>query len=131
MGINIELTNFGKYAQEMRQHSFLYSAPRLFNRLPRYIRDDNSSNLLEWKGILDEFLSISLVNRCPDCVNHSQPNLQILFISGYLSLDCAIGETNAICPTKSILGTRIMEAERGRYSDRFYVNGMSCLFYYL
>ena len=41
----------------LRQQSFMFTAPRLFNKLPRYLRDDSISTPDEWKSILDEFLS--------------------------------------------------------------------------
>ena len=45
------------YFKTHRMNSFHYVAPRLFNKLPRILRDNRSATLTEWKGLLDEFLS--------------------------------------------------------------------------
>ena len=41
-----------------RENSIHYTAPRLWNSLPRYLRDDVTANPKEWKTKLDELLSI-------------------------------------------------------------------------
>ena len=46
-----------KYFQTQRENSFHYAAPRLFNRLPRSLRDDRTSTIDEWKLKLDKILS--------------------------------------------------------------------------
>ena len=48
----------GKYFKNIRENSFHYVAPRLFNKLPRTLRDNctASTTLLEWKMELDKFL---------------------------------------------------------------------------
>ena len=46
-----------KYFQTQRENSFHYTAPRLFNKLPRSLRDDRISTLNEWKMKLDKILA--------------------------------------------------------------------------
>ena len=46
-----------EFFQTQHENSFHYTAPRLFNKLPRNLRDDMSSDLLQWKEKLDKFLS--------------------------------------------------------------------------
>ena len=46
-----------EYFQIQRENSFHYAAPRLFNRLPRSLRDDRNSTLDEWKIKLDKILA--------------------------------------------------------------------------
>ena len=46
-----------KYLKTVRENSFHFVAPRLFNKLPRKLRDDHKSTLLEWKIQLDKFLN--------------------------------------------------------------------------
>jgi len=47
----------GPYYKSLRENSFHYSAPRLFNKLPRWIRDSKVDTLLEWKHLLDGFIT--------------------------------------------------------------------------
>ena len=46
-----------QYFITQRVNLFHYSAPRLFNKLPRNLRDDRNSTLDEWKMKLDKILS--------------------------------------------------------------------------
>ena len=46
-----------QYFITQRVNSFHYSAPCLFNKLPRNLRDDRKSTLDEWKMKLDKILS--------------------------------------------------------------------------
>ena len=46
-----------KYFQSQRENSFHYAAPRLFNRLPRTLRDDRNSTIDEWKDKLYKILT--------------------------------------------------------------------------
>ena len=46
-----------EYFQSQRENSFHFTAPRLFNRLPRSLRDDRASTLDKWKMKLDKLLS--------------------------------------------------------------------------
>ena len=46
-----------QYFTTLRENSFHYSAPRLFNKLPRVLRDDKISTLDEWKFKLDNIIS--------------------------------------------------------------------------
>ena len=57
-GTTITEINTYKYFQTQRENSFHYAAPRLFNRLPRVLRDDRQSTIEEWKIKLDKILSI-------------------------------------------------------------------------
>ena len=50
--------NAGKYAVSLRENSFHYIGPRLYNSLPRYLRDDYLSTPAQWKTKLDELLSL-------------------------------------------------------------------------
>ena len=57
-GIIIDEIATGKYFINIRENSFHYVAPRLFNKLPRTLRDNctASTTLLEWKMEPDKFL---------------------------------------------------------------------------
>ena len=61
-----------QYFQTQRENSFHYAAPRLFNRLPRTLRDDRTSTMDEWKIKLDKILT-----KIPDkpLVNDLTPGL--------------------------------------------------------
>ena len=56
-GTTISEISTHKYFQTQRENSFHYAAPRLFNRLPRSLRDDRTSTIDEWKMKLDDILS--------------------------------------------------------------------------
>ena len=55
-GTTIRTINTTKCAATLREQSFHYIGPRLFNVLPRHLRDDRTSTSAVWKGKLDEFL---------------------------------------------------------------------------
>ena len=46
-GTTISEISTHKYFQTQRENSFHYAAPRLFNRLPRSLRDDRTSTIDE------------------------------------------------------------------------------------
>ena len=54
----IKTRNMGTFYNGLRSSSFHYNAPRLFNLLPRYLRDDTKSTYPEWKVKLDELLEM-------------------------------------------------------------------------
>ena len=56
-GTIVEEIGTQEYFQIQRENSFHYAAPRLFNRLPRSLRDDRISTLDEWKIKLDKILA--------------------------------------------------------------------------
>ena len=56
-GTNIMEIGKKQNFQSLRENSFHYTAPRLFNRLPRTLRDDRVSTLDEWKIKLDKILT--------------------------------------------------------------------------
>ena len=53
-----QLRSKSMYANTLRYHSFASIGPRLFNALPRFIE---SSSLDSFKAVLDEFLTLSLL----------------------------------------------------------------------
>ena len=55
-GTTIRTINTTKCAAPLREQSFHNTGPRLFNVLPRHLRDDRTSTPAVWKGKLDEFL---------------------------------------------------------------------------
>ena len=57
-GLQVKTKNMGSYYTNLRTNSFHYNGPRLFNLLPRYLRDDNKSTYQEWKQKLDELLGL-------------------------------------------------------------------------
>ena len=61
IGHTIETCNVQKFAQTKRTQSFQYVGPRLFNTLPRYLRDKLDVSLDTWKSELD-----NLLERIPD-----------------------------------------------------------------
>ena len=44
-GRKVEVVNINNYSTSHRENSFHFVAPRLFNILPRYLRDDNYSSV--------------------------------------------------------------------------------------
>ena len=56
-GRKCKIPNYGKYFKKARDQSFCMSASRLFNELPRILRDDQCSSIDVWKGKLDTLLS--------------------------------------------------------------------------
>ena len=56
-GILVDMINVKQYSKTLREQSFHYTGPRLHNTLPRYLRDDRKSTPIEWKTLLDTFLS--------------------------------------------------------------------------
>ena len=54
-GTLCETIKVGSYYKTARSHSFQYSGPRLFNSLPRYVRDFRG-NSSEFKVIINELL---------------------------------------------------------------------------
>ena len=56
-GTLINTSKTQKYFIQQRTNSFAFTAPKLFNNLPRYLRDDKSSSFPEWKSSMDELLS--------------------------------------------------------------------------
>ena len=63
-----------KYLNTLRMQTFSYSASNIFNFLPRYLRDDDSSSLESWKNSLDK-----LLEKVPDCPK--TPTLDPVLIS--------------------------------------------------
>ena len=54
-GTILEEIPMGSYYLKERMNSFHFTAPRLFNKLPRDLRDLRNVTLLKWKIKLDEF----------------------------------------------------------------------------
>ena len=50
------------FCKSQREQTFQYIGPRLYNTLPRKLRDDTSSTMEEWKILLDKYLA-----KIPDC----------------------------------------------------------------
>ena len=65
-----------KFQKSLRLQSFNYSASNIFNFLPRYLRDDDSSSLECWKIALDK-----LLENIPDCPK--TPTLDPILTSPY------------------------------------------------
>ena len=57
-GTTIDTINVDDYSKSQREQSFHYSAPCLFNILPRYLRDMTEVTLDTWKDSLDKLLSL-------------------------------------------------------------------------
>ena len=57
-GIKLKTPKVGKYFSKSRESSFSYTATRLFNILPRELRDDISSSMDIWKMYLDKLLEL-------------------------------------------------------------------------
>ena len=55
-GRRVVIPKYGQYAQKMRENSFILSAGKLFNSLPRDMRDDSESTFPVWKAKLDILL---------------------------------------------------------------------------
>ena len=55
-GVQFSTLRTKKYASKLREESFQYCGPRLFNSLPRYLRDDKESTPADWKSKIDKFL---------------------------------------------------------------------------
>ena len=69
------------------ENSIHIIALRLFNKLPRKLRDNFNISLLEWKIELDEFLDTIpdkpiVTGLTPGQCNHLQPNLLIPYYIG-------------------------------------------------
>ena len=56
-GTTINTIRTKRFMAREREDSFQYLGPRLFNSLPRYLRDNTGATQDEWKSLLDEFLS--------------------------------------------------------------------------
>ena len=67
-GLKFKTNKVKKYFKSSRESSFQYVAPRLYNILPRELRDDRESSMEVWKVKLDE-----LLDKIPD-----QPRTRIL-----------------------------------------------------
>ena len=67
-GLKFKTNKVMKYFKSSRESSFQYVAPRLYNILPRELRDDRESSMEVWKVKLDE-----LLDKIPD-----QPRTRIL-----------------------------------------------------
>ena len=57
-GLLVKTKYLGPYYKNLRTNSFHYIAPRLFNLLPRYLRDNKKSTYQDWKLKLDELLDL-------------------------------------------------------------------------
>ena len=83
-----------KYYITNRLNSFHYTAPRMFNRLPRELRDDRVSSLLDWKIKLDKYLKGipdnphigDLISGVWDCVT-AKPSNSIIHWTPHLGMD--------------------------------------------
>ena len=51
-GLCFKTPKVRKYFTACRESSFSYTCTRLFNMLPRYLRDDTSSSMEEWKSMM-------------------------------------------------------------------------------
>ena len=82
-----------EYCRKQREQTFQYIGPRLYNILPRKLRDDQSSTSDEWKCLLDTYLS-----QIPDnpltteaipglCSYESVPTNSILYWIPHLHID--------------------------------------------
>ena len=58
LGLKIEVPKFKKYFKSQREQSFNYQGPKMFNNLPLYLRGNTHNTMLEWKQLLDEFISL-------------------------------------------------------------------------
>ena len=61
-GLKFKTNKVKKYFKSSRESSFQYVAPRLYNILPRELRDDRESSMEVWKVKLDELLDKFLTN---------------------------------------------------------------------
>ena len=87
------MINVKQYSITLREQSLHYTGPRLHNTLPRYLRDDRKSTPIDWKILLDTFLS-----KIPDtplttdevpglCNYNSLPTNSIIYWIPHLYLD--------------------------------------------
>ena len=57
-GLKLKMPKVGKYFTKSRESSFSYTATRLYNVLPRELRDDTTSSMDVWKMYLDKLLEL-------------------------------------------------------------------------
>ena len=54
-GYIFDVPKFKKYSKGLREQSFGYMGPKLFNSLPLYLRLDNEQSIESWKEKLGKF----------------------------------------------------------------------------
>ena len=88
-----EMIGVKQYCKTQREQTFQYIGPRLFNILPRKLRDDTKSTFDEWKIALDKHLAL-----IPDqpltteaipglCTYESIPTNSLIYWTPHLRLD--------------------------------------------
>ena len=75
-GRRVVIPKYGQYAKKMRENSFILSAGKLFNSLPREMRDDSMSTFPVWKAKLD-----ILLDETPDYPRSDMISPHICYIS--------------------------------------------------
>jgi len=96
----VHTINTKKYYTSLRENSFHYIGPKLYNSLPRYLRDNLSLSHNDWETILDEFMEKILdlphtVDTTPGLCDPimAKPSNSIIHWIPHLKLDDRRGST--------------------------------------